>query len=203
MRDIHIHRSAIVETDRIGPGTRIWAFCHVLAGAVIGANCNIGDHTFVESGAVIGDGVTIKNGNAIWSGVKIEDGAFIGPSVVFTNDRYPRSRHVPEAAHRYEQDDWLVPTLVGRASTIGARAVVLAGLSIGPYATVAAGAVITRDVPPHALVAGHPAHRRGWMCCCGLPLRLDDDVAACVSCARSYRHGADGLRLVERRGAIG
>lgn len=202
MRDVRIHPSAIVETDRIGPRTRVWAFCHVLAGAVLGADCNIGDHTFVESGAKIGDGVTIKNGNAIWSGVTIEDGAFIGPSVVFTNDRYPRSRGLPEARHRYETASWLVPTLVGRGSTLGAGAIVLAGRTIGPYATVAAGAVVTHDVLAHALVAGQPARRRGWVCCCGLTLRFDRDAAVCP-CELVYHRGPDGIRPLDTEGVVG
>jgi acetyltransferase-like isoleucine patch superfamily enzyme len=203
MRDVQIHASAIVETDRIGPRTRVWAFAHVLAGAVIGADCNIGGHTFVESGAIIGNGVTIKNNNSIWSGITIDDGAFIGPAVVFTNDRHPRSRGLPEAARRYERDDWLLPTRVGRGSTVGAGAIVLAGHTIGPYATVAAGAVVTRDVPAHTLVAGQPARPRGWMCCCGLPLRSSADVAVCPGCGLAYTRRSDGTWRLDTEGAAG
>jgi acetyltransferase-like isoleucine patch superfamily enzyme len=203
MRDVQIHASAIVETDRIGPRTRVWAFAHVLAGAVIGTDCNIGSHTFVESGAIIGNGVTIKNNNSIWSGITIDDGAFIGPAVVFTNDRHPRSRGLPEAAQRYERDDWLLPTRVGRGSTVGAGAIVLPGRTIGPYATVAAGAVVTRDVPAYTLVAGQPARPRGWMCCCGLPLRSAADDAVCRGCGLAYTRGGDGIRRLDTRGAAG
>ena len=120
-----IHPAAICESAEVGDGTRIWAFAHVLAGAVIGRNCNICDRAFIEQGTRIGNGVTVKNGAMIWEGVTLEDYAFIGPGVIFTNDRYPRSRQLAEAAPRYARNDnWLVPTTVRRGASIGAGAVV-------------------------------------------------------------------------------
>lgn len=179
-----VHPTALVESQAIGPGTRIWAFCHVMAGAVIGNNCNIGDHCFIETGARVGDNVTIKNGNMLWEGVTLEDGVFVGPHVFFTNDLYPRSARLPEAGQRYSGRDWLAPTVIERGASLGAAAVILAGLTIGAFAMVGAGAVVTRDVPAHALVVGNPARRRGWVCWCGLPVQVTAGVAVCTSCGR-------------------
>jgi acetyltransferase-like isoleucine patch superfamily enzyme len=180
------HATALVESDRIGAGTRIWAFAHILEGARIGANCNIGDHCFVESNSVIGDDVTIKNGNAIWDGVTLEDGVFVGPGVVFTNDLRPRSPRLAEAAERYADGTWLTPTRVETGATLGGGSVILAGVTIGRFALVAAGAVVSRDVEPHALVLGVPARRVGWVCRCGATLHLADDRAECPACDARY-----------------
>jgi acetyltransferase-like isoleucine patch superfamily enzyme len=181
-----IHSTALVETDAVGNGTRIWAFTHVLPGASIGANCNIGDHCFIETGCRVGNNVTIKNGNALWEGVTLEDGVFVGPSVVFTNDLYPRSPRLDGAGDRYRDKAWLVPTLVERGASIGAGAVVLAGVTIGAFALVAAQALVTRDVPAHALVRGSPAASVGWVCLCGQVLTEDDDVLACPACGSEW-----------------
>lgn len=197
-RNVYIHPKALVETNAIGEGTRIWAFTHVLKGAVIGRNCNLGDHCFVEGGASLGDGVVVKNGNMIWEGVRIEDGAFIGPHVFFTNDLFPRSRQLPEAAPRVaKKENWLVPTLVKRGASLGAGAVILAGITIGEYSMVAAGALVSRDVPPHALVMGAPARVRAWVCRCGVKLRLRGGRASCGACERRYRGGRRGFALVD------
>jgi UDP-2-acetamido-3-amino-2,3-dideoxy-glucuronate N-acetyltransferase len=183
-----IHPSAIVDSARIGPGTRVWAFTQVMAGAAIGAECNIGTHCFIEAGAVIGDAVTVKNGNCVWSGVTLEDGAFVGPGVVFTNDRRPRSPRSGHARNRYEEDGrWLVPTVVGRGATLGAGAVVLAGVSIGAFGFVGAGAVVTRDVAAHALVVGNPARAVAWVCRCAERLEVDGELGTCPSCRLAYR----------------
>lgn len=142
-----IHPRSLVETENIGPGTRIWAFAHVLAGAVIGAGCNICDHTYIDPDVVIGDRVTIKGQLALVDGMRIEDDAFIGPNATFTNDRFPRSRQPFHCA----------TTVIGRGASIGGGAVVAPGVSIGEGAMVGAGAVVTRDVPPFTVVVGNPA----------------------------------------------
>ncbi len=148
------HPDARVETTAIGEGTRIWAFAHVLAGARVGADCNICDHTFVEGGAVVGDRVTLKCGVQLWDGVTLEDDVFIGPNATFTNDPFPRSRRPPAKYAR---------TVVRKGASVGANATILPGLTIGKRAMVGAGAVVTRDVPPLAIVVGNPAVVVGYV----------------------------------------
>jgi UDP-2-acetamido-3-amino-2,3-dideoxy-glucuronate N-acetyltransferase len=148
------HATAIIETQQIGPRTRIWAFAHVLPTARIGADCNICDHTLIENGAVIGDRVTVKCYVQVGDGVTIEDDVFVGPNVGFTNDRFPRSRQWPSEYAR---------TLVKRGASIGANASILPGLTIGSKAMIGAGAVVTRDVPPRAIVVGNPGFIKGYV----------------------------------------
>lgn len=145
--DFFSHPNALVESKQIGANTRIWAFAHVLAGARIGADCNICDHVFVENDVIIGDRVTIKCGVQIWDGVRLEDDVFVGPNATFTNDIFPRSKQPFE----------IRPTIVSRGASIGANATILCGITIGAGAMVGAGSVVTRDVPPRAVVAGNPA----------------------------------------------
>lgn len=194
-----MHAAAIVESQNVGRGTRIWAFTHVMSAAMIGENCNIGDHCFVESGARIGDNVTVKNGTMLWDGVVLEDGVFVGPQVLFTNDRYPRSPRLAEAERRYQGRAWLVPTLVQRGASLGAGAVILAGVTIGEFAMVGAGAVVTRDVPAHALVVGHPARVTGWVCACGHPLEMDSGVGVCEDCGAAFLREGDRVVTAARR----
>ena len=196
METVFTHPSAIVETDRIGAGTRIWAFTHIMSNVSIGANCNIGEHCFVESGCVIGDNVTIKNGNMLWEGITLSDGVFVGPNVVFTNDLYPRSPRLPQARSRYVDHGWLVPTRVNEGASLGAGAVILAGAALGEYSMVGAGAVVTKSVPPYALVLGNPARVRGWVCQCGSPLKFHDGGSVCRECGRAYAQDGNCVRLV-------
>ena len=180
-----VHPSALCETDEVGAGTKIWAFAHVMSGAVVGSECNVGDHAFIESGARIGDRVTVKNLVMCWEGVTVEDDVFLGPAVVFTNDPYPRSPRMPQAASRYRRkEDWLEPTLVRKGASIGAGAIIRCGVTIGPFAMIGAGALVTKNVPAHCLVLGQPARSCGWVCFCGR--RLDDELF-CASCGLRYR----------------
>lgn len=154
MMDFFAHPNALVETNNIGKNTRIWAFSHVLPGAIIGEDCNLCDLVFVENDVVIGNRVTIKSGVQLWDGITLEDDVFIGPNATFTNDPFPRSKQYPEAFSR---------TLICRGASIGANATILPGLIIGQYAMVGAGTVVTKDVPPFAIVTGNPARITGYI----------------------------------------
>ena len=157
--DWSAHDTAVVEDGAtIGAGTRIWHHAHVRAGATLGAGCNLGKNTYVDAGAVIGDGCKIQNNVSVYQGVTLGDEVFVGPSAVFTNDRFPRAA---------TEDFEVVPTSVGRGASIGANATIVCGHSIGEWATVGAGAVVARDVAPHELVVGNPCRRIGWVCTCG------------------------------------
>lgn len=154
MRDVFVHPKALCEATEVGVGTRIWAFAHVLPGVRIGRSCNICDHVFIEGGAIIGDRVTVKCGVQLWTGITIEDDVFIGPNVTFTNDRFPRSRQWPD---EYEK------TRVCVGASIGANATLLPGITVGTRAMVGAGSVVTRSVPPNAIVLGNPARIIGYV----------------------------------------
>lgn len=187
------HPQALVESTRIGAGTRIWAFAHVMHGAVIGKDCNVGDHAFVESGARIGRGVTIKNGVMVWEGVTVGDFAFLGPNCVFTNDLRPRSPRFPGGKIRYQTKAWVSETRVGTGASIGANATIVCGVHIGAFAMIGAGAVVTHDVAPHTLMLGVPARAAGYVCECGEALVFVNGKAACAVC---------GTRFIERRGRV-
>jgi len=182
------HPTALVDSRDVGAGTRIWAYAHVMAGARIGRDCNLGDHCFVESGVRIGDGVTLKNGVMLWEGVQVDNYVFIGPGVVFTNDRHPRSPRFPLVAERYSDKRWLVPTVIEEGASVGANATILCGITIGRFALVGAGAVLTSNVPPHRLVCGVPARSVGYVSEAGCPLKFNArGVAKCPETGRQYR----------------
>ncbi len=166
-----IHPTAIVEAGaRIGTGSKVWHHVHVRAGAVIGRNCVLGKNVFVDSGVQIGDGVRVQNNVSVYRGVELRDEVFVGPSVVFTNDRWPRST----------SQEWEVSaTLVERGATIGANATVVAGNRIGRWSFVGAGSVLTRSISPHEVVAGNPAARLAWICRCA-ETRVEGDAATLV-----------------------
>lgn len=182
-----LHDLAVVESGvSIGARTRIWAFAHVLPGAVIGEDCNICDHTFVEGRVRIGDRVTVKCGVYLWDGVIVEDDVFIGPAAAFTNDMRPRSR-------QYLKEHPL--TFLRNGSSIGANATILPGVEIGRWAMVGAGAVVTRSVPDHGLVVGNPARLMGWVCRCGERLQIEGeaDTTHCeCGCMFGVRRGIEG-----------
>ncbi|SJZ85391.1 WxcM-like domain-containing protein [Consotaella salsifontis] len=173
MTSFFVHDRGICETQDVGDGSRIWAFAHVLPGAKLGANCNICDGVFIENDVVVGDNVTVKCGVQLWDGVRLGDNVFVGPNATFTNDRFPRSKKYPEK--------FSVTTCEDGAS-IGANATILPGLTIGRNAMVGAGAVVTKDVPPNAIVVGNPAEIVGY--------QTETPPAAA-------RHSASGLKADE------
>ncbi len=186
-----VHESSYVdEGSQIGEGTKIWHFSHVMSGAVIGRDCNIGQNVVISPGVSIGNNVKIQNNVSVYTGVVLEDDVFCGPSMVFTNVVNPRS-HLPRR-HEFRQ------TIVKRGATMGANSTILCGHTIGAFAFVGAGAVVTHDVPDFALVMGVPARIAGWVCRCGA--KLSDEATApaharCAACGCSYRFGAIGLEL--------
>lgn len=172
------HPQAMIDEGvSIGKGTRVWAFAHILTGAVIGKDCNICDHTFIEGAVQLGDRVTIKCGVFLWDGLIVEDDVFVGPAAVFTNDNRPRSR-------RYRPE--FLKTVLKEGCSIGANSTILPGLTIGRWAMVGAGAVVTDDVPGHALVFGSPARLRGWVCRCGEKLAQASGSRLACQCGQAY-----------------
>ena len=180
-----IHRTADVQSDRIGADTTIWQYTIVLPGAVIGRGCNLNAHCLVEGGARLGDRVTLKCGVYVWNGVSLADDVFVGPNATSTNDLHPRSRRPPR--------EW-VPTVVERGASIGAAATILAGVTIGEYALVGAGSVVTKNVGAYRVVVGAPARARGWICRCGERL---GDALHCDACGARYVQRGDGLAPVD------
>ena len=180
-----MHETAVVDEGcEIGEGTRIWHFSHVLSGSHIGENCNIGQNVVVGPDVTIGNNCKVQNNVSIYKGVTLEDGVFCGPSMVFTNVYNPRAeiRKMDEAR----------PTLVKKGATIGANATVICGTTLGRYSFIGAGAVVTKDVPDHALMVGNPAKNIGYMCICGE--KLNNDLK-CPVCNKKYSQTVTGLRL--------
>jgi len=187
MNSYFAHESAYIDEGAvIGDGTRIWHFCHVMSGAVIGEYCSMGQNVMIAGKVRIGNNVKIQNNVSVYEGVILEDDVFCGPSMVFTNVRTPRSAFPRNTSNDY------APTVVKRGASIGANATIVCGVTLGEWSFVAAGAVVNRDVPAYGLVAGVPAKRIGWVCECGETLRFDGNQAVCGSCERAYEMDSAG-----------
>jgi acetyltransferase-like isoleucine patch superfamily enzyme len=209
-----VHASADLEADvTVGSGTSIWNRAQVRAGARIGRDCVIGRDVFIDEGVSLGDRVKVQNGALIYHGVTVSDAVFIGPGAILTNDRHPRA--VTATGQLARDADWTVsPILIADGASIGAGAIIVAGCDVGTYAMVGAGAVVTRDVPAHAVVAGNPARGIGWVCACGQRL-IDstghpapatreryarDPELTCPVCERRYAFSGEEGTLHERQG---
>jgi UDP-2-acetamido-3-amino-2,3-dideoxy-glucuronate N-acetyltransferase len=192
--DYFVHESAYVDDGaKIGKGTKVWHFCHVMPGAEIGEGCSLGQNIVVMPGTRIGNNVKIQNNVSIYEGVTLEDDVFCGPSCVFTNVLTPRS-------HVSRKNEY-APTLVKKGASIGANATVVCGTTIGEFAFIGAGAVVTADVPAHGLMVGVPARRVGWMCQCGERLPLAADTAICGRCGSRYQEKNGRLVAIDPRSA--
>lgn len=186
MSEYFVHESSYIDENVvIGKGTKIWHFCHVQSGAVIGENCSMGQNVNISNHVKIGNGVKIQNNVSVYEGVEIEDEVFCGPSMVFTNDLTPRASF-PKGRAGYKK------TLIKRGASMGANATIVCGHTIGSWAMVAAGAVVTKDVVDYALMVGVPAKQIGWVCQCGE--RLDEKLV-CEKCGREYIKTENELRL--------
>jgi acetyltransferase-like isoleucine patch superfamily enzyme len=206
-----VHATADLEADvSVGPGSSIWHRAQIRVGARIGAECIIGRDAFIDEGVSLGDRVKVQNGALVYHGVTVEDGVFIGPGAILTNDRFPRA--ITSTGELARGDDWTVsPITIKHGASIGAGAIVVAGVDVGSFATVGAGAVVTRTVADYALVVGNPARRIGWMCACGARLvdaagnparpEVTGDDALCPSCDRRYVYVPDSEALIEQAGA--
>jgi UDP-2-acetamido-3-amino-2,3-dideoxy-glucuronate N-acetyltransferase len=187
MTDYFMHESSFIDDGaEIGAGTKIWHFCHIMPRARIGQNCNIGQNVFIQSDVVIGNNVKIQNNVSVYTGVILEDDVFLGPSMVFTNVVNPRS-------HINRRGEYQT-TLVQHGASIGANATIVCGTKLGNYCFIGAGAVVTKDVPDHALVYGTPARIQGWMCQCGVRLDFKEVAgighAVCSECGSRYQKQA-------------
>ena len=188
MSNFFVHPTSVVdERAYIGEGTKIWHFCHIQSGASIGKGCSLGQNVNISNNVKIGDGCKLQNNVSIYEGVELEDYVFCGPSCVFTNDLTPRAKY-PKGRAGYKK------TLIKQGASIGANATVVCGNTIGKWAMIAAGAVVTSNVPNHALMMGVPARIRGWVCECGHV--LSDDLV-CDKCGQTYKEVPEGLEEVK------
>ncbi len=185
MGDFFVHESSVIDKNvEIGEGTKIWHFCHVQSGARIGKNCSFGQNVNISNNVIIGDGVKVQNNVSIYEGVELEDYVFCGPSCVFTNDLNPRAKY-PKGSLAYKR------TVVCEGASIGANATIVCGHTIGKWSLIGAGAVVTTNVPNHALMLGVPAVCKGWVCECGEVL---NDELICIKCGRHYIQERYGLK---------
>lgn len=187
MSDFFVHESSYVDENvTIGSGSRIWHFCHIQSGAVIGEGCSLGQNVNIGGNVRIGNGVKIQNNVSIYEGVELMDHVFCGPSCVFTNDLTPRAKY-PKGRAGYKK------TLIKTGASIGANATVVCGHTVGSWALIGAGAVVACDVPDHALMLGVPARQKGWVCECGALLK---DGLTCSCCSRKYTETETGLKEI-------
>jgi len=188
MSNFFIHSSSVIDDNvEIGEGTKIWHFCHIQSGAKIGKNCSLGQNVNVSNNVKVGDGVKVQNNVSLYEGVELKNYVFCGPSCVFTNDLTPRAKY-PKGHTRYKK------TLVEEGASIGANATIVCGHKIGKWALIGAGAVVTSNVPAHALMLGVPARRKGWVCKCG---ELLSENLSCTVCRRIYKETGEGLEEVK------
>lgn len=181
-----VHESSYVDEDvEIGEGTKIWHFCHIQKGARIGKGCSLGQNVNVSNHVKIGDGCKLQNNVSLYEGVELEDYVFCGPSCVFTNDLTPRAKY-PKGSAGYHR------TLIREGASIGANATIVCGHTVGRWALIGAGAVVTDDVPDHALMLGVPARLAGYICQCGARIKFENNRAVCAACGRIYQKSPNG-----------
>jgi acetyltransferase-like isoleucine patch superfamily enzyme len=193
---VRIHPTALVEDGaEVGDGTQIWLHCQVRRGSRLGKNCVLGKNVYVDADVVVGDNVKLQNNVSLFHGVTLEDGVFAGPHVCFTNDLFPRAVN-PDGSLKGAADWTVSKTLVKRGAALGANSTIVCGRTVGRWAMVAAGSVVTRDVPVHALVRGNPARAVGWVCACGEKVTFDGTRAPC-RCGRALVRDADGTVRLE------
>lgn len=187
MEDFFVHESSFIDNGaKIGPGTKIWHFCHVQEGAIIGRDCILGQNVSIANNVKIGNGVKIQNNVSVYEGVELADYVFCGPSCVFTNDLTPRAKY-PKGPAAYKR------TAVEKGASIGANATIVCGHTIGSWSLIGAGAVVVSDVPAHALMLGVPARQAGWVCECGEKMQ-EGTTIQCPACGTAYTQGICGLK---------